>query len=527
VGSELLTLGVLFVIAYVLGRLGKLIGLPAIPIYMLVGLIASPNFNWFPLSFKSHDVELIAIVGLIFLLFSLGLEFDQDEFFGNIRSLLLSGGTRILINFGVGFAFGMWVGWGSREALIIAGMTATSSSAIVTKLLIELRRLANRETPVILGIAVVEDVFIAIYLAIVTVIIGGATNIWAIVLQLTISFVFLIVMFALARWGGRVVSRLIGTRDDELFTILFFGLAVAFGGIGELLGVSDAIGAFLIGLVLGATRYKARIEQFALPLRDVFAAFFFLNFGLALDPSTFGSVLMPVVVAIVLTLVLNTAGGQLIAWLNKLTPAEGLNVSGMLQNRGEFALILATLAAGAGLDSRLTPFAGLYVLIMAIVGPVLAVNSERFGGWLFSGRVARRRAVAAERDRDFALAEAAMAGRGDDELAALDIAASDHVAADAIDGRGTFLDDDHGVGHDGELLAPGASPDAGAEPLHASEDELDAMLDAALDAAHDHAHDAAHDAARDAAHDTETRRDREADEQIDQVQSVRDRDPEY
>ena len=517
IGHELLVLGVLFVIAYVLGRLGKVIGLPAIPIYMLVGLIASPNFHFFPLSFKSSDVELIAVVGLIFLLFSLGLEFDQDEFFGNIRSLLLSGGTRILINFGVGFAFGMWVGWGSREALIIAGMTATSSSAIVTKLLIELRRLANRETPVILGIAVVEDVFIAIYLAIVTVIIGGETNVWGIILELAISFSFLIAMFALARWGGRVVSRLIGTRDDELFTILFFGLAVAFGGIGELLGVSDAIGAFLIGLVLGATRYKARIEQFALPLRDVFAAFFFLNFGLALNPSTFGQVLVPVAVAIVLTLVLNTAGGQLIARLNKLTPAEGLNVSGMLQNRGEFALILATLAAGAGLDSRLTPFAGLYVLIMAIVGPVLAVNSERFGGWLFSGRpigerFSRRRHAAVleapvdpARDRDFALAEAAMAGAVGDDLAALDVAASDHVPAGAVDGRGTFLEDDH----DGELLAPGESPDA--EPPRASEDELDAMLDAALGATHD----------------TETRRDREADEQIDQVQSVRDRDPEY
>jgi CPA2 family monovalent cation:H+ antiporter-2 len=360
----------------------------------------------------------------------------------------------------------------------------------------------------------VEDVFIAIYLAIVTVIIGGETNLWKIILELTISFAFLIAMFALARWGGRVVSRLIGTRDDELFTILFFGLAVAFGGIGELLGVSDAIGAFLIGLVLGATRYKARIEQFALPLRDVFAAFFFLNFGLALNPDTFGPVLVPVVVAIVLTLVLNTAGGQLIAWLNKLTPAEGLNVSGMLQNRGEFALILATLAAGAHLDSRLTPFAGLYVLIMAIVGPVLAVNSERFGGWLFGGRFSRRRAVVAgqgaespvdpTRDRDFALAEAAMAGRGDDDLPALDVAASDHVPADAVDGRGTFLEDDRN-GHEGELLAVGESPNS--LPPHASEKELDALLDAALE--------------------NESLRDREADEQIDQVQSVRDRDPEY
>jgi CPA2 family monovalent cation:H+ antiporter-2 len=265
-------------------------------------------------------------------------------------------------------------------------MTATSSSAIVTKLLIELRRLANPETPVILGIAVVEDVFIAFYLAIVAVVIGGQTNIWAIVLQLAISFAFLVGMFALARWGARLVARVLGARDDELFTILFFGLAVAFGGIGDLLGVSDAIGAFLIGLVLGATRFRTRIEGFSLPLRDVFGAFFFLNFGLSLDPGSFGAVLWPVGGAVLMTLLVNAGGGWLIAWLNRMPARYGLGIGLILQNRGEFALILATLAAGAGLDPRLTPFAGLYVLVMSIIGPVLTVNSERITNVLYRGR---------------------------------------------------------------------------------------------------------------------------------------------
>jgi len=386
VGGQLLILGVLFVIAYVLGRLGKLIGLPSIPIYMLVGLLASPHMHLIPGGFTAANVDLVAIFGLIFLLFNLGLEFDQDEFFSNARGLLLSGGTRLIINFGLGIAFGFWVGWGAREALIIAGMTATSSSAIVTKLLIELRRLANPETPVILGIAVVEDVFIAFYLAIVAVVIGGETNIWGIVLELAISFAFLVGMFALARWGGKVVSRVLGARDDELFTVLFFGLAVAFGGIGELLGVSDAIGAFLIGLVLGATRFRTRIEGFALPLRDIFGAFFFLNFGLSLDPSSFGAVLWPVGGAVLMTLLVNGGGGWLIAWLNRLPARYGLGIGLILQNRGEFALILATLATAAGLDPRLTPFAGLYVLVMSIIGPILTVNSERITSALFRGR---------------------------------------------------------------------------------------------------------------------------------------------
>jgi len=409
-GPELITLGFLFLIAYGLGRVGKLIGLPSIPIYMLVGLIASPHFHLIPIEFDSSYVELIAVFGLIFLLFNLGLEFDQDEFFGNAGKLLISGGSYVLVNMGVGFAFGFMVGWGTREALVIAGMTATSSSAIVTKLLIELRRLANPETPMILGVTVVEDIFIAVYLAIVSVVISGETDFWAVVLKLVVAFAFLVIMFAVARWGGRVVSRLIQTKDDELFTILIFGLAVTFGGIGELLGVTDAIGAFLIGLALGATRFRARIEAFATPLRDVFGAFFFLSFGLALDPSTFGDVLLPVSIAIVMTIVLNIGAGQFVAWINGFGPQAGLNTAVILVNRGEFALILATLATAGGLDARLTPFAGLYVLVMALVGPLLAVNSERIGALFRRRKPEVPHELDLERDRELALAEAAMAG---------------------------------------------------------------------------------------------------------------------
>jgi CPA2 family monovalent cation:H+ antiporter-2 len=400
-GEELLVLGLLFVIAYVLGRLGKLIGLPTIPIYMVVGLLASPHTGWFPLDFDTGRVELIAVFGLIMLLFNLGLEFDQDAFFANAGRLIVSGGSYIVLNMGVGLIFGFMLDWGPREALVIAGMTATSSSAIVTKLIIELRRLANPETPMILGVTVVEDIFIAIYLAIVSVVLSGETDLGPILVKLGVAFLFLVVMFAVARWGGRVVSRLIRGKDDELFTILFFGLALVFAGIGEILGVTDAIGAFLIGLVLGASRYRSRIEHLALPLRDVFAAFFFVNFGLALDPATFGPVLGPVLAAVAMTLVLNVIAGQFVAWINKMGVQAGINTAVILQNRGEFALILATLAVGAGLDPRMAPFAGLYVLIMAVLGPILAVNSERIGAAVLGTKRKQRKAetAAAEAER--------------------------------------------------------------------------------------------------------------------------------
>ena len=378
-GADLITLGVLLVVAYILARLAKLIGLPSIPIYMIVGLLASPHTGWFPLNFRAADLELIAIFGLILLLFSLGLEFDQDEFIGDAGKMLISGGSYVILNIGAGFAFGLMVGWGTREALVIAGMTGTSSSAIITKLLIELKRLPNRETPMILGVTVVGDIFIAIYLAIVSVVLSGETGVWPVVLQLGIAFVFLVVMFSLARFGGRLVSRLIRAKDDELFTILFFGLVVLFAGIGEIIGVTDAIGAFLIGVVLGASSYRAKLERVAVPLRDVFAAFFFLSFGLALHIAEFGSVILIVLAAVLLTFSLNLVSGLGLARLQGMGWVEGINAAAILVNRGEFTLILATLAVAAGLDGRLQAFAGVYVLMMAILGPLFAANSERIG----------------------------------------------------------------------------------------------------------------------------------------------------
>lgn len=476
-GEDLLVLGILLLIAYVLGRLAKLIGLPTIPVYMVVGLLASPHVGWFPLSFGSNKIELIAIFGLILLLFNLGLEFDQDEFFGNVGKLVLSGGSYIFANMVIGLAFGFWLGWGTREALIVAGITATSSSAIVTKLLIELGRLANPETPMILGVTVVEDIFIAIYLAIVSVVLSGETAPLPVIGKLLIAFLFLIVMFAIARWGGRIVSRLMRTRDDELFTVLFFGLAVMFAGIGEILGVTDAIGAFLIGLICGATRYRARIETFALPMRDVFAAFFFLNFGLGLNPSLFPEVVWPVLGAVVMTMLINLGMGQFVAWLNRLGPQAGLNTAFILHNRGEFALILATLSAGAGLDARIQPFAGLYVLVMAIVGPLLASNSERIGGVLLRSRkkVAdgddRRVGASPRGSEEIALMEAALAGESlpgdadddgsDDAVSVGAVPAGEEVpdpagrASESFDfetGHGGFDDDEAEYQDDGDTV---------------------------------------------------------------------------
>jgi monovalent cation:H+ antiporter-2, CPA2 family len=398
-GHELLILGTLLIIAVALGRGARRIGLPTIPVYMLVGLLASPT-TALPLSIPHDQLELVAAFGLILLLFDLGLEFDFEDFVGNARSLVLAGGTYILINFGSGFGFGMLLGWGWREALVIAGVMGASSTAIVTKLLIDLGRLTNEETPMILGVIVVEDLFLALYLAVLGGVLGEPAPILETALDLLVSFVFLVALFALARYGGRWIGRLIHTADPELFTVTFFGLVILIGGAADELGVSGAIGAFLIGVVLAGTQLRERIVEFTIPLRDVFAVFFFLAFGVSLDPSTFGSVALPALAAVAITVTMNLAAGQLSARLHHFGASAGLTAGLTLLSRGEFALILATLAVGAGLDARVSPFAGLYVLILALIGPILSAKAPRLTQMLRRRRRARRPPRSVDDDAD-------------------------------------------------------------------------------------------------------------------------------
>ena len=285
-GDALIALGGSFLAAGIIARLGTRIGLPTIPLFMLAGVIFGPHTPGLALVENPADLKVIAALGLIFLLFYLGLEFSLDDLVSGGRRLVMAGVVYILLNVGGGLAFGFAVGWGTREAMVLAGVIGISSSAIVTKLLVDLGRLGNPESRLILGIIVVEDVFLALYLAVLQPVLSGADNFAAAAISFGKAFAFLIVLTALARWGTRLVSKLVNTRDDELLVVTFTGLAILTAGVAEEFGVSDAIGAFMIGLILSSTKAAPRIRRLVHPLRDAFAALFFFAFGLSIEPGT-------------------------------------------------------------------------------------------------------------------------------------------------------------------------------------------------------------------------------------------------
>jgi len=394
VGNDLVVLGAAFLVCAVLARGGRRVGLPTIPLFMAAGIALGPNTPG-PVLFEHPDeLALLAALGLVFLLFTLGLEFSVDDLTSGGSRLLATAGAYLGLNVGAGLALGFALGWGTPEAFVIAGATGISSSAIVTKVLVELGRLGNRETRLILGIIVIEDLFLALYLAALAPVLGKADGLGDAVLLFGRSLAFLVALGAIAQWGGPVVEKLIRSRDDELLTISFFGFAVLVAGVAEVLGVSDAIGAFMAGLILASTAVARRVERLAIPMRDAFAAVFFFAFGLEIRPADLVDLAGPVAAAVAVTLVVAVLAGIVAARLNHLDRLAATNVTTTVMARGEFALILVSLAVAADLDERLVPFVGGYVLVLAVLSPLLAAQSEQLS------RLIPRRLVPGPSDLD-------------------------------------------------------------------------------------------------------------------------------
>ncbi|GGZ27160.1 transporter [Streptomyces inusitatus] len=369
-------MGGAFLAAALLARLGGRIGLPTIPLFILAGILLGPHTPGIVLLSDPHELEMLSALGLVLLLFYLGLEFHLDDLKAGGRRMALAGGAYLLLNVGAGLGFGFALGWGTSEALVLAGVLGISSSAIVTKVLVDLGRIGNPETKPILGIIVVEDIFLALYLAALQPILSGADSLSAAAMDAGKAFGFLLALALAARFGTRVVGRLINTRDDELLVISFLGAAVFMAGVSEWFGVADAIGAFMVGLMLGSTTSGERIRKLVHPLRDAFGAIFFFAFGLSIDPGDLPTVLWPVLAAVVVTLAMNVLAGIIAARIHSFGPGQAANISTTLLARGEFALILATMAAAAGLDERLSPFIAGYVLILAVLAPLVAGRSQ-------------------------------------------------------------------------------------------------------------------------------------------------------
>jgi CPA2 family monovalent cation:H+ antiporter-2 len=382
------------------------------PFLILVGLAVGPHAPRVgPLDFRfiatTPFIEFMGRLGVLFLLFYLGLEFSVGRLLKAGRSIAVGGTIYLAINFAAALAYTALLGWPLNEVLVAGGIMTISSTAIVAKVLFDLRRTANRETELILGIIMFEDVFLAFYLSIVSgVVLGGATSAGGVLASAGLALAFILGVLVVGRLATPLLNRALRIASDETFLLVVFACLFLLAGLGETLHVAEAIGALLLGLVLAETEHAERIERLVVPFRDFFGALFFFGFGLTIDPLTLGGAVWPVLGAVLVTLAGNVLAGMLAGRAAGLPPTASLNVGLTIISRGEFSIILANLAKAGGLLAVLQPFAALYVLILAVLGPLLTKGSERIGalsaaalGWastLFRRRTPPARRAAAE-----------------------------------------------------------------------------------------------------------------------------------
>jgi CPA2 family monovalent cation:H+ antiporter-2 len=384
-----LTLGQLAVTVAVLGVLGLIasrFGLSAIPAYLLAGLLLGPNEpRELSVIEPSEVTDFVAQLGVVFLLFFLGLEFTLDRFRRSGRHFGLGGSIDLLVNGAVGLLVGVVAFGFSFAALVLAGAVYVSSSAVAVKGLIDFRRLADDETDLVLAILIFEDIAIAFVLAFAG---GGGGEVADTLALVGKAIGFIAASLAASRWLARPIDRLLDWMPREFFLLFTFALVIGMSALAHELGLSEAIGALMAGVVLSETSVRGEIEERFLGFRDLFAALFFFVFGLSIDVEALGSLGWLLALAVVLSVAGKLAGTYAAGRVGGFTQRQSVNAGAALISHGEFTIILAQVAAAneaisASTRSDLAAFAGLYVLASAIIGVVLMKESKRIGRRLF------------------------------------------------------------------------------------------------------------------------------------------------
>lgn len=369
----LIELGAVIVGLAILARVASRLAIPAIPLYLLAGL-AFGKGGLLPLVTTAEFIEIGAEIGLILLLLSLGLEYSARELVSTLKAQGPAGAVDIVLNFSPGFLTGLLLGWGVLPATVLGGVTYVSSSGIAAKLIHDLGRVGNRETPVVLSILVIEDLAMAVYLPMLAgLLIGGVTASGLGAAAAAVAGV--VVFLAFAQRVGVGLSKLLFSQSDEALLLTILGLAMLVAGIGELVQVSAAVGALLVGIALsGPAAHGAR--PLLAPLRDFMAAIFFAFFGLSVDPGQIPGALGPALALAVVTAATKFATG----WWSARRAGIGLRgrvrAGATLIPRGEFSIVIAGLAVASGLGADVGALSIAYVLLLAVLGPVTVRLSE-------------------------------------------------------------------------------------------------------------------------------------------------------
>jgi CPA2 family monovalent cation:H+ antiporter-2 len=375
----LLELGGVILGLALLARIATRFDLPTVPLYLLAGL-AFGEGGFLPLVTTREFVETGAEIGLILVLFVLGLEHSSRDLLATARASTAPGLVDLVLNVTPGVLAGLALGWGPLAAAFLGGITYVSSSGVAAKLLEHAGPHARGASRFVVTIAVIEDLVMAIYLPVLAaLLIGDGAGVSLAAAAVAIIAVGVLLMLALRVEVG--LSQMLFSRSDEALLLSILGFAILIAGVTDVARFSAAVGALLAGIMLSGPA-AAGAQALVRPLRDLFAAIFFAFIGLSVDPATIPPVLgIAVLLGLVTSATKYATGWWAARRLGSEVRARGV-VGAALIPRGEFSIAIAGLAAATAVEEDLGALTVAYVVFTVVVGSaVTKLLARRVDRW--------------------------------------------------------------------------------------------------------------------------------------------------
>jgi len=384
-GIELLhDLAVVMLVAGITTILCHRLKQPVVLGYIVAGFIIGP-YTWVPLVKNEETIRGLGYMGVVLLMFSLGLEFSLRKLTRVGLSVLVAALLEITLMIWLGFEVGRAFGWSMMDSVFLGAMVSISSTTIIVKALTELGKSREAFAEIIFGILIIEDILAILLLALLS---GFARTGSLHAGQVGIEIIYLAVFFAMVLVAGfigvpRLFNYIAKFKSDEMLLIAALGLCFGVALVASMLNYSVALGAFLIGAVMAESRQIHKIESLTAPVRDMFSAIFFVTIGMLIDPRMLPQYAWPIVILSLLVIVGKVVGCSFGIFVGGRDLRTSLRVGMGLAQIGEFSFIIATLGLTLKVTSDfLYPIAVAVSVITTLVSPFLIRGSDGIAAWI-------------------------------------------------------------------------------------------------------------------------------------------------
>ena len=361
-------LAFIFAVLFAAAAIARSLSQSVVPFYILAGVALQPLVR------DPQQIGVFALIGVAVLLFVIGLEFSVTALIRGAGPLVRAGMWDLGINFGIGVVCGLALGLPWLATVAFAGALYVSSSVIVAKSIVDQRLAANAETPAALGVIVFEDLFMAVFLAVLAGLAGAGGSVASpLAAGLAKTVLFVVALLVLARSLRRPLGALLGRVEEELLVVFLFFWLIALAAAAQAFSVSEAVGAFLAGVIVAGTEAKPRVERIIVPYQQLFAALFFVAFGLMVDLAALGELWAVGVGIAMLGLAGKLVTGWAIGRARGLGGRARLRLGLLLAPRGEFSIVVAGVAVALAVPEveGLPALVAVYVFVLSIAGPIL------------------------------------------------------------------------------------------------------------------------------------------------------------